>query len=219
MKKMNVALAAVFFCLLMAGNGWAVSYNSPIDDGWHVGQGQDNAGFVINEGNGVEVALRAQIREVGVAPNGVAGCGTSEEVAVYFVEPGTDWNYDFHIDSRGSGELLVHGLLEVDFIADDGTESSWSWERDIPAHMLRQDSENLAFCTWGPRDCFGPIYDSAEEGVYQFTLSVFDDLCDPQFMTSVSMNVVVSSVPVPAAGLLLGSGLLGLIGWRRREMA
>lgn len=153
---------------------------------WEVGSGQFNGEFVVAEGHGIELGLRAKERFLG--PIDVSG-DNGNRVGVYEAstvpgEPGDTgpWNYDWHVDLSGAtGNAAGRTLddytltLEYDF-ADDifglGNPAVLPMgDENLAEGVCSGDtfSETLCQQSWNPG--FGnDQYDPSEPGTYTLRL-------------------------------------------------
>ncbi len=84
----------------------------------------------------------------------------------------------------------------------------------LAANNVAQNSWRMDFFDEAPFNTFNPTVD----GTYDFVLSAFDNTGQ---LASTNIQVIVGQgappVPVPSAMLLMGTGLLGLVGWNYRK--
>ena len=136
------------------------------------GAGQLNGEFVLVTGGGIEIGLRATDRKDGLLPV------TGKKKGVYRASTGLDqgdnvaeWNYDWHVDLRGSGTVLsdynltLHQTFAPKLLGEAGP-----LDLTFPAFtfgildnaVLYQSSQNPTF--------FNDTFDPFAEGTYNLML-------------------------------------------------
>ena len=88
--------------------------------------------------------------------------------------------------------------------------SAWgAYFGNLYTFNVAQNSLNLGF---------GFATSPQDKGIYTFNLIVLDGV---ETLAATSIDVIVGTVPVPAALPLFGTGLaiMGFVGWRRRKVA
>jgi len=174
----------------------------------------------------------------GAAPGGFSFAPNSPTTPI--------WNFEWSINSNfagGSGPNLgtLTYSIEIDFDPGAGTNflafdpinltfadhaigdnttgngggatagDAATYASLIANNNVAQNSWDMEFFNNAPFDIFDPNV----SGVYDFRLTAFNG--QQAQLAQTSIQVLVTAVPEPAAGLLFGAGLLGLIGIGRRR--
>lgn len=210
---------AAFGSGAMAGVSYDASLASP---GWYNGTGNPNGGFTVDTENGVEVGLRAKLRQ---SPSVIDSPSN-----VYLVPAGPQpsspthaaWNYEFSINLSGAGltlndiaakttltitDLTTSATATVNPLTYWGDNSGYGTSgKDQPAvgtDFGVQNSENAAFLDFP----LAGSYNEFAPDTYQFTLNVVNNAG----ATLASDTIDVSVAPLPSS-LLAGLALLGGLG-------
>jgi hypothetical protein len=139
------------------------------------GAGQLNGEFVIVVGEGVEIGLRATDRKDGLLT------ATGKKKGVYLAATGLDqneagraeWNYDWHVDLRGSGTTLSdYDLTLIQTFAPKLLGEGGPLDLTFPDltfgildnAVLYQSSQNPSF--------FNDTFDPFAEGTYNLVLKL-----------------------------------------------
>lgn len=220
----GTALAA-FGSGAMAAN---VSYDQSLTGpGWYNGTGNPNGGFTIDNDNGVEVGLRAKLRQ---SPNVIDSPSN-----VYVVPGGPQtgspshaaWNYEFSINLSGTAShLTLNDISQFTTLTvtdltngssatvnplthwgdNSGFGTSGKDQPAVPSDFGVQNSENPAFLDF-------PLHGTYNEfapDTYRFTLNVFQNGgVSGTLLASDSIDVIVAPLP---STLLGGLALLGGLG-------
>jgi hypothetical protein len=154
---------------------------------WNVGSGQFNGEFVIAEGQGVELGLRAQKRGEGLLEvSGTNGNRVGVYQATTGVSSGTNnatWNYDFHVDlSKATGNAKGKDLNDYELVLEQNytTQNLFGVLGSDPV-QLPLNAEPVGVCvtstftstlcqqSWNPG--FGNTdFDANAEGTYDLRL-------------------------------------------------
>ncbi len=235
-KRASVAGLVAAVAMAFAASAQATSFDASLIDppGVYFGTGNVNAHFTTNVDGNVELGLGTVQRYItALTPN----AGTN----VYNVNTGTtsapgrtgsDWGFVFSINTNanGNGSLTLAAITASICIQDVGQGVSSCFDPlAIPDNShassspttTAQNAEALQFNGLGTR-IFLPNYDINANDTYIFTLSAFD--ANRSLLNSVQSVVVAgtgaaSGVPEPLTLSLLGMGLVGLAGMRRKRSA
>ncbi len=202
--------------------------------GWFNGSGNPNGGFSVDDENGIELGLRAKLRQ---SPN-VIDDSTGD---VYAVPTGSQtnptsathaaWNYEWAIDLSPNGvtgltlndvtvsltmtEVKNGGSATVDpttYWTDDSTFSAFG---DLSKITESQNSQNPIFGDFP----LAAEYNENADDTFFFTLTV--DNKAGAVLASDTMEVVVGAGAVPEPGTFgligLGLGALGFVARKRRK--
>ena len=216
---------------------------NPLDIGWYNGGGPNpQDGFTVVTNNGIEIAARAKQR------NGPALHTTDNVYHVPTgAQPGNPtrawWNYEWSIDLQPGevGNLLLDGI-QASFTIENLTQGTsatvnpltyWddnaTWGPGGKVNSTAGTKVGLLSTQWGAQQSGNPTftdfplfagYNMNNNDYFRFTMSVLDN---GRLLASNSIDVAVgdAQVPVPEPGsmILLGTGAVGLIGYRRRKQA
>ncbi len=218
----GTALAA-FGSGAMAGVSYDASLVAP---GWYNGTGNPNGGFTIDNDNGVEVGLRAKLRQ---------SASVIDSPSNVYVVPGgpqtgspthATWNYEFSINLSGTANhltlddiskfttLTITDLTNsasatvnpLTYWADNsGYGTGGKDQPAVPSDFGVQNSENPAF---GDFPLHGTYNDFAPD-TYRFTLNVVNNAGVQ--LASDSIDVIVAPLPSTLLGGLALLGGLGLV--------
>src|SRR6185437_2361954 len=216
----GTALAA-FGSGAMAGVSYDSSLASP---GWYNGTGNPQGGFTVDNDNGVEVGLRAKLRQ----SNSVIDSPSNVYVVPGGPQSGSPthaaWNYEFSINLSGAGftlnDIATHTTLTITDLTNSasatvnpltywGDNSGYGTggkdQPAVPSDFGVQNSENPAF---GDFPLHGTYNDFAPD-TYRFTLNVVDNAGVQ--LASDSIDVIVAPLPSSLLGALALLGGLGIV--------
>ena len=221
-KLLTVALTTA----LLAGAASAdiTTFNSSVNPGWGVGNGQPNSGFVVNTNNGIETGLSSFYRFLGGTNNAITsnvyefnrGASPTSGIDPTPVPALAAWNAQFHVNlgSRNFSTTLVQIVIDWDPTAGvDAVTYNLSAALGNNANLsIYQGSQNLGFAFWG--HAFNP------NATGEYNISILTRDLSLNVLSSVDM--VVQVVPLPPAAIAGCSALacvagVGLI--RRRRAA
>lgn len=228
-KSVRLALgAATALALLTASTaGHAViMYNQDVLDppGVHFGSGNVNGFWAIDIGGGVELALRAALRQQGPSAStsggtyGIFPTGTQTDPTPNPAR--ATWNYEWSINVRADADpdrTFATSGLTFELCADLDNSGGVTYEcvnpltnwgdNSIVDDYSAQNSQQLLF-----GDSPGnSTYDIDAHGLYDFRLTAYDGQ-DVVAQTEISVRV-----PEPVSLAVFGIGLLGLGAARRRR--
>lgn len=242
---LSTAIAAALIAGTSAANAAVVFDGSlaspstnPATPGWYDGSGNPNGGFTIDTENGIELGLRAKLRQ---SPNVIDSSSD-----LYTVPAGPQagspthaaWNYEYSIDLQpnGVGTLTLADITAsltitdvttgatttvnplnvppVGYVSDDAGFGSGGKDVETSSDWGAQNSENPIFAN------FGIPFNENSLDLYQFTLTVDNAQTGAQ-LASDTIQVQVTPLPKAAySGLamisLLGAGMFFR---KRRQMA
>jgi hypothetical protein len=182
-----------------------VAFDADLASGWTQGTGTSNGNFAVDtEANGVELGLRATLRNVGnITPvdnvyTAPAGIGAPNRAL---------WNFDFSVNPGTVGD---HSLLTITGPGGTFALNLQTIFDNTPGGPLYQNSENLGFNFLSVPLNFDPF----ATGLYTFDLQLFD--ANNTQLGDVSIQV--NAVPEPStwAMLILGFIGIGFVSYRRR---
>lgn len=134
------------------------------------GDGQVNGEFTIAERDGIQIALRAQDRFVGPIPVQLRGNkGRYQAAAGFSTGNAATWNYDWHVDLRGTGTTIAdYDLTLTQTFAPMllGTAGPFDLTFGLlPGNaVLYQSSQNPTF--------FNDTFDPTKRGTYNLKLTL-----------------------------------------------
>ena len=244
MKKVGTVLLTGLFLFLFAGGaGAAISYDANVTPGVIFGSGNGNGYFVVDTNDNIEVGIRAKLRKQGIYNSDGAGTYSFDKGQYTYTEPHLPiamWNYEFavNVDRDGSSGKTFSSFdvyLSIDIDPSQGqnwvtfspfdawtdnslgdnttTDATDITDGNYEAYSVAQNSQNMSWT-------FPALFDYDVDGTYDFKLYVTEkDHCEILAQTFMTVKIGDGGcpVPVPAAIWLLGSGLLGLIGMKRRN--
>lgn len=140
------------------------------------GSGQVNGGFVTGERYGVQIAIRAQHRFLGLLP-----VTRAKQTGVYEASTGgsplplATWNYDLHVDLRNAqGVAAGKTLGDYTLVLDSDISPSFfgcAFPCDLSLSPFLPSTVELFQTSQNPR--FGnPGFDATQEDSYSFTLTL-----------------------------------------------
>lgn len=208
---------------------------------WYNGTGQPQGGFTVDSENGIEIGLRAVIRQ---------GPQINSLTNTYYVPSGPEstangslsnngaraaWNYDFSIDLRpnGVGSLTFNDITALLTVTDLTTLQSGSVDPlsltfapdtagfGNPAGTTNSHDGSATSSDYSAENSENPIfgnfpvagYNFGNGDEYQFNLQITEN-SNSQVLASDTIDVVVT--PEPSTFFMLGGGCLALFLFRRR---
>lgn len=158
--------------------------------------------------NGKKASFTGKYKDGPTKSNFYADSSTSYTIRL------TTFNFDATIDSGGnaSGSLSIYGNMNgpgpAEFLMSANLEGSWGYSGSLIGFNTQDIECSSTITSLLPGGC------TKREVVY-FDLG---DAFDPTAKHFKSTGLALTSVPVPAAAWLFGTGLLGLVGIARRRM-
>ena len=223
MKLFALVAPVLFSSLAMASIAYDANLVAP---GWYNGTGNPNGGFTVATANGVELGLRAKMRQ---SPN-VIDSPTDLYLVQAGPEPGVParawWNWEFSIDLQGTGLTLADvtaslkvtdlttnangmiGNLFTHYADNSGFGSGGKVQPAVAGDFGFQNSENPIFA-----DFPVPGYNENSLDTYQFDLTLTRKSDSAVLGTD---TILVQVAPEPGAIALVGCGLAGLLFLGRR---
>jgi hypothetical protein len=223
--KRNVLLAALAALSVVAvkANADTVINDSPLSaPGYYNGSGGVNAGFTVDQNNGIELGLRASNRFPTVIPDGSVIHPTG---SVYGVAGGlhssspvrSTWNYDYSISLVGTNpQLNLSDMVAKLQVTDVTTGDTTSFNPLDPAlgdatngTLGAQNSENMGF-DFGIAVLNPTFFAAHAFDTYDFTLTVSKASSPTTVLASDTIEVVATPLPTTVwqgAALLGGFGL------------
>lgn len=236
-------LSAVVLTASMVNFAGATSFDvnlaspsgNPADPGWYNGTGNPNGGFTVVNQNGIEVGLRAKLRQ---SPNVI-----DSPTSLYNVPAGTQigsptraaWNYEFSIDLRPGGvgtltlaDIVQYTTLKITDVTTGATSTinPLVYFPDNSTWGSAGKSSTPTLSDWGAQNSGNPkfasfplvgSYDVNAADLYTFQLDVNwlapnGSRATPiSLLASDTISVQVAPVPLPAA-VWSGASLLVLVG-------
>ena len=193
--------------------------------GWYNGTGNPQGGFTVVTENGIELGLRAKLRQ---SPLVIDSSNNVYQVPTGDQNPGHAlWNYEYSIDLGPNGTNLLFKDVSITLtVSKNGgpaqnftfppDNSFWGASGKVVGdpNFLNdwgaQNSENPEFSNFPI-----PGFDSSEVADYTFTLSVFA-LNDTLLASD---TIEVDAVPEPSTLSIAAIGLVGFFAARRRRKA
>jgi hypothetical protein len=213
------------------------------DPGFYNGSGNPNGGFTLDQSNGIEIGLRAKLRQnpnVIHTPTNIYDVPSGPQVSA---PTRAAWNYEMSINLRPNGvgaltlnDIFPNSTLTVkDLTAGASNTVALPYWIDWATWGLAGEANLLTAATdWGMQNSQNPVFgdfplnpllsydfDMNAEHFYEFTLDVRDD--NARTLASDTIYVRVGDafdprqVPEPGTLALLGMGIIGLGFLRRRN--
>jgi PEP-CTERM motif-containing protein len=210
--SLAITTSAVAMLLAMAvtpAGAGVVTNASLVSPGVYYGSGNANGNFAVDTENGVEIALRGKLYQVGnITPSGnlyVAPTGLFSPTRAL-------WNFDYSV---AAGDLSLVGTTALITIKDIGHGTTTSFDPSAIGDNYHsgngyQNSENAIF------GFLGPLYDPFANDLFQFDFT----LSGGSLQTPLAVEAFVqvgSGVPEPStwAMMILGFAGVGFLGYRR----
>ncbi len=209
-----------------------VSPNGSSAPGWYNGTGNPNGGFTVDSENGIEIGLRAKLRQ---SPN-VIHSPDNQYTVPTGSQPGVPgraaWNYEFSIDLEplGAGSLTLADIVASLTITDVTTGQTSTvnpltyWNDDTGFGSLGTTKPESA-AQWGAQNSQNPIfgdfplafeYNMNAVRTYRLDL-VINNLSGGNLATDTILINTVSPEPASLALFASGVAVIGLIRRKRNK--
>lgn len=174
---------------------WSSTFDDPDPSDGIVaigGGGQINGEFTIAQRDGIQIALRAQERFAGLLEASGNRIGRYE-AETGFTAPGPSdnlgtWNYDWHVDLRGTGTTLEDYDLTLHLASIANTVFGQRNPIDLTFGLSVFDDVVLYQQSWNPG--FGnDEFDPTAEGTYSLTLRLSPKAGGPPLSVKIQVEV------------------------------
>jgi hypothetical protein len=222
--------------------------NLSTPNGVYYGSGNVNGGFTVVQSNGIEIGLRAKLRDPSLTGEDTIIHSTTN---VYTVPSGIYapnralWNYDFSINVNSFEGPTLPDVTATMLITDLNSHATWTvdplshWLDNTgwgypnaggqPTIITNLGGQNTAagYVVYGAQNSENPGFSDFRTALsfvpdqsssYQFDLTVTDGAFSAT--DTMIVNAGVSPAPEPATAVLLGCGVVCVgLGLRKRKIA